>query len=365
MRISTRQTYDSLVNNMTSGMAKLLKSQEMFASGKKLNKPSDDPVGARQVMDYKDMMSGMTQYQRNIEFAESYLHEAESVLSGVSDTLARIKEIAIKEATGTASAQTRASAAVEVGQLYEQLLGVGNTRIGNKYIFAGFKNNNPAFDNAGVYQGDANEVEIEVGAGRKMAYGLTGYKIFRGDTQDTGTSSGVGGVNTLDDTSKLWTVNQFANKLVIIESGTGAGQIRKIASNTATQITTATNWTTNPDATSKYAFVVNIYQVVSDLKTALEGNNATGIQNSMNDLDSGVDQVSNNISKIGGRLNRLTAETENITSFKLETQKLVSNIEDADFAKLVSEFTQQKTSLEALQQSTGKVLELNIFNYIR
>ncbi|MBI5893023.1 MAG: flagellar hook-associated protein FlgL [Deltaproteobacteria bacterium] len=297
MRISTRQTYDALVNNMTNGMAKLLKSQEMFASGKKINKPSDDPVGARQVMDYKDMMSGMTQYQRNIGYAESYLNEAESVLSGVSDTLAKIKEIAINEATGTASAQTRASAAIEVDQLYQQLLGVGNTRIGDKYIFAGFKNNNPAFSINGApppavnYDGDTNEAEIEVGIGRKMAYGLTGDDIFK---------------NTTD-----------------------------------------------------------IYQVVSDLKTALEGNNATGIQNSMNDLDSGVVQVSNNISKIGGRLNRLTAETENISSFKLETQKLVSNIEDADFAKLVSDFAQQKISLEALQQSTGKVLELNIFNYIR
>lgn len=291
MRISTRQTYDSLVNNMTSGMAKLMKNQEMFATGKKLNKPSDDPVGTRQVMDYKDTLSNIDQYQRNIEYAEAYLNEAEAALSGVNDTLARIKELAISEATGTATAQTRASAAIEVGGLLEQLIGVGNSKIGGKYIFAGFKNDSPAFTSAGVYQGDANEAEIEVGVNKRVAYTLTGDDIFKNAT--------------------------------------------------------------------------DIYQVVSDLQTALQTNDATGIQNSINNLDSGVDQISNNISKIGGRLNRLTVESENIGSFKFEAQKLVSNIEDADFAKLVSEFTQQKTSLEALQQSTGKVLELNIFNYIR
>jgi hypothetical protein len=82
----------------------------------------------------------------------------------------------------------------------------------------------------------------------------------------TGTSTGTNTVNTLNNTGKAWTTNQFTNMQIRITSGTGAGQIRTIASNTATTITTSANWTTTPDATSTYAIEGNddhIYHVGS------------------------------------------------------------------------------------------------------
>jgi hypothetical protein len=74
----------------------------------------------------------------------------------------------------------------------------------------------------------------------------TGYKAFA-----TGTAT-AGGASTLTNSAKTWTVNQWSNYQVRIVSGTGAGQIRTIASNTATALTTSAAWTTNPDATSVY-----------------------------------------------------------------------------------------------------------------
>jgi hypothetical protein len=68
----------------------------------------------------------------------------------------------------------------------------------------------------------------------------------------TGTAT-AGGASTLTNSAKTWTVNQWTNSQVRIVSGTGAGQIRTIASNTATVLTTSAAWTTNPDATSVYS----------------------------------------------------------------------------------------------------------------
>jgi hypothetical protein len=68
---------------------------------------------------------------------------------------------------------------------------------------------------------------------------------------DTGVATG-GGTDYLDDTAKSWPDNAFANLIIEITGGTGAGQIRKIASNTATRITVTPDWTTVPDATSTY-----------------------------------------------------------------------------------------------------------------
>jgi hypothetical protein len=78
-----------------------------------------------------------------------------------------------------------------------------------------------------------------------------GYKAFA-----TGTAT-AGGASTLTNSAKTWTVNQWANSQVRIVSGTGAGQIRTIASNTATALTTSAAWTTTPDATSVYSIEGN------------------------------------------------------------------------------------------------------------
>jgi hypothetical protein len=78
-----------------------------------------------------------------------------------------------------------------------------------------------------------------------------------------------GGANSLDDTTRSWGVNQFINFQVRIVSGTGAGQIRTISANTATQLTVGAAWTVNPDVTSNYAIEGN------DSFLYLTGNNAT------------------------------------------------------------------------------------------
>jgi hypothetical protein len=67
----------------------------------------------------------------------------------------------------------------------------------------------------------------------------------------------AGGASTLDNSAKTWTVNQWTNYQIRITAGTGAGQIRTIASNTATQITVSAAWTTSPDATSQYSIEGN------------------------------------------------------------------------------------------------------------
>ena len=72
----------------------------------------------------------------------------------------------------------------------------------------------------------------------------------------TGTATS-GGASTITNTAKSWTTNQWTNYQVRIVSGTGAGQIRNVASNTGTVITTSAAWTTQPDATSVYSIEGN------------------------------------------------------------------------------------------------------------
>jgi hypothetical protein len=90
------------------------------------------------------------------------------------------------------------------------------------------------------------------------------YKAFA-----TGTAT-AGGASTLTNSAKAWTTNQWTNYQIRIVSGTGAGQIRSISSNTATVITVGSAWTTQPDNTSVYSIEGNddfIYYMGSNAVT--------------------------------------------------------------------------------------------------
>jgi hypothetical protein len=73
--------------------------------------------------------------------------------------------------------------------------------------------------------------------------GLTQEDTFSVGVLTTGTSTGSNDSTTLNDTSKSWTTNFYAGKVVVITAGAGVGQIKKIVSNTATALTLASGWT--------------------------------------------------------------------------------------------------------------------------
>lgn len=79
----------------------------------------------------------------------------------------------------------------------------------------------------------------------------SGFKSFATGTATAGAST------TLTNSAKNWTTNQWTNYQIRITGGTGTGQIRTIASNTATVITVSAAWTTTPDATSTYSLEGN------------------------------------------------------------------------------------------------------------
>ena len=121
---------------------------------------------------------------------------------------------------------------------------------------------------------DANNLTVGTAFGSIPVVDVT-YEI----TLPSGTAT-AGAATTLTDSSATWTVNQYANSDAVIISGTGAGQKKRIASNTATVLTLAAavtgnantgNWSITPDATSVYRI-----QPSSDFLYYAPGTTGTG-----------------------------------------------------------------------------------------
>ena len=102
--------------------------------------------------------------------------------------------------------------------------------------------------------------------------GLINEDTFSVGKLDSGTSTGTGNTTSvLNDTGKSWVTNAYAGKSLIITFGTGIGQIKKIASNTATAITLASGWTfsVTPDNTSQYIICSEAYRALWTVNTEL------------------------------------------------------------------------------------------------
>lgn len=180
MRVTDKLLFDSLTSNLEKKTEELFRLQNIVSTGRKVNKPSDDPISVSKILDYNDIISKSEQYTRNIDHANGFLELSDSILSGVSDLLIRAKELAIAQSNDTITSNDRKSASIEAQNLFDQLVQLANTKLGDRYIFAGYKTQAQPFSTTGSYSGDNGKIMVEVGPGVTMQTNLPGDSLFKG-----------------------------------------------------------------------------------------------------------------------------------------------------------------------------------------
>jgi flagellar hook-associated protein 3 FlgL len=181
MRITQQMITNQVNSNLSKNIEKLTKTQNLISSGKRITLASDDPVGMAKVLDYRKMLDNIDQYDRNVSKARSGLEAGESTLSDIGELLSRAKELALSQATGTASQETRQNVAAEVRQIRDQLIQLANTKQGDRYMFGGRRTDVPPYDpvNPGTgFQGDDSGVSVMVADGVTMDMAVSGKQAF-------------------------------------------------------------------------------------------------------------------------------------------------------------------------------------------
>jgi flagellar hook-associated protein 3 FlgL len=123
-------------------------------------------------------LRGIDQYRRNSTAARTRTDAEEATLSQVTDLLTRAKELTLQEGSATGTADTRVAAKAEVDRIIEQVVQLGNTQVGNEFIFAGDMVHTSPFDAAGAYQGDDGVRKAEVGQGYLITTNHTGRELM-------------------------------------------------------------------------------------------------------------------------------------------------------------------------------------------
>ena len=188
MRISLRNQYSSFLFNLQNTQSRLMELNMQASSQKRINKPSDDPVGTARVLDYRSSLSAINQYRANIDTATGWLNLADESMLQASAILTKLKGLAEQGATGTMTASDREATAYEVRQLFSQLVNLGNTRYEGKSIFGGQKFEQNAFEEAlMVYDEDGESLGRATGASsRSIVVQFIGNE---GDTATVGAAA--------------------------------------------------------------------------------------------------------------------------------------------------------------------------------
>ncbi len=189
--MTTRVTLETFVNSTltsvlksTSNMSKL---QEQITTGKKINRPSDDPAGTRKILSLRSDGLRLDQYASNIQTATSALDHNESNLNTIANALQRITELSIQGVSGTAGQETRNINAGEINQLLETILQSANSKRLGSYVFAGTETTTQPFvatrNSAGkiesiTYNGNREKIEYNIGPNTNAQVNQTGAEIF-------------------------------------------------------------------------------------------------------------------------------------------------------------------------------------------
>lgn len=193
MRISTQQYFDTSAAKYSNNYAGVVKAQGQADSGVRVQTAADDPVAAQRLLMLQQQKDMLAQSTGNVTSLQSSLTNEESILSAINTALEAGKSLAL-EAGGVTSDADRKSIAVSVAALEDQVLGLLNSKdAAGNYLFSGSKTQTPPYsrnsDGTYTYQGDENELSLQLSETLSVRAGDTGKTILEGASNSSRTQS--------------------------------------------------------------------------------------------------------------------------------------------------------------------------------
>lgn len=397
LRISNALMSQTGINAIIEQQAQVLKTQTQLAAQKRVLSPEDDPIAAARIVEFKQALKAVDQFNLNADTAERRLATSETSLRSASEVVQRVREITILSDNGTISDNERDIYATELRELRQAIFNLANTKDANgEFLFSGFQSSVQPFvmDGAGqvTYNGDEGQRFLSISDGRQIAVTDTGREIFsRVDTitsADGVNNTGTGTVRSvsIDDgesyNNQSYTITFTAeDQFNITDSNTGL----MLAEN-QTYVNGGDPVVFNglrleiaglPNVNDSFQVMpgpkTDIFSAMSTLISDLEnGTDAAGgpsrlsqrINNTFAAIDQTLQNLSTTTSSVGSRLNAIDSQRAVNESVELELEQGLSMNQDLDFNEAIARFRQQMVALQAAQQSYASLQNLLLFNHL-
>ncbi|ARU57097.1 flagellar hook-associated protein FlgL [Oleiphilus messinensis] len=413
MRISTQQLFNRGINNIQDVNEQLQKTQLQISSGKRVQRPSDDPVASTRILQINQDLDLIAQYKRNIDLAENRLRQEDQLLDGINDVVIRIRELTIQAGDGAQNADDKLYIAAEVKERLAQLAGFMNSQDpSGEFVFAGFQGNNAPFvqneSGAYYYQGDEGQRFLQVDTSVKVSSGDNGKALFVDIPAAENTFATRANPRNTSDPAAVISTGLMIDQELYDEYYPG-DMVVTFNTNPALVTPPGPNFTITDRDSGKVifnpqpyvsgqpiqangvqfeivgtpaagdSFLVESREKQSLLTTTekliygLENFQETGegrqildalIQDTLANLDSAQTAILETRGNVGARLNTIETTREMHLDVEVLTKEVLSDLQDVDFAEATSNLSLQSFILDAAYGTFTRVTGLSLFDQL-
>lgn len=420
MRVASSMIFDAGVANINKQWSQLLHLQQQVATGRRLIAPSDDPVAAARALEVTQSQDILKQYATNQQNANSALGLAEAQISSLNNMFARLKELTVQAGNATLTATDRKSIGFELRARFDELLGIANAADGQgQYLFSGFMGATKPFagtvEGGVTYAGDDGQRKLQVSATRMLEVSDSGRDIFQRIRSGNGTFSATYGTNNVSVGPNLgsgvidagtvrnpaawvapasgaytirfsvaggvttYQIYDGATALLAAPASYASGQAIRLEKTTAPAADYGSQVVITGAPADGDSFTItpsssqSVFASLGNLILAMEDDLASAADQARYQMEIGsalinLDQANDNFlrvrSMIGSRMNELESLGNVNQDLQLQYQQTLSNLQDLDYAKAISDLTRKQTDLQAAQQSFARISQLSLFNYL-
>ncbi|MEZ5665757.1 MAG: flagellar hook-associated protein FlgL [Burkholderiaceae bacterium] len=402
MRVSTANAYDNTIELLAKRQAELTAQQERLSTGKRVLKPSDDPVAATLAETAANRLSRVQADLRALESSRTSLQQAESGLAESGELLQRVRELLVTAGNGSFGDSEREDIARQLEGLREQLIGVANqTDNTGRTLFGGLGGAATPF--VDTYGPPASGVLFagqrgQVAAGNtSLPHALDGDAIWMRIPQGNGSftisleNANTGNVRT--DIGEVSDPSALTGAEYEVSFADVGGQMEFTVYDQTNGVTVMSGMPYAEGQTVNFEGIsfqmrgnpadgdriavrpatdtTDIFSVVQDVVDALryQGSNQGAhqlqeVSRAMTEVDAGLDRVLLARGRVGEWLNRADSLDSLLNGRANDYELEKSRLEDLDMIKGISDFQTSQVALEAALKSYAQVQRLSLFQYV-
>ncbi len=407
MRISTLSIYGNATSQLNTLQSTLARTQMQLSTQRRILTPADDPVASARALEVSQSKEMNTQFSTNRASARSSLAMVEGSLQNAGKLLQDIQELTVRAGNAIMMPQDRALLATELEGRLTDLLGVANSTDGNgSYLFSGYMSTTQPFTptpGGADYQGDQGQRQLQVADSRRMPLSASGSAIFENNRTGNGTfqtqaadsnkgaaviSSGSVVDRTLAEAGRDYKLSfevsgtPGVTTYSVVDTGTGA----EVPGFTAKPYLAGQaisfgglSFDIKGDPANGDSFTVapsekqSVFKTVTDLVAALRapsdassGNAA--LTNRLNTALDNLQQAQDNMltvhASVGAHMKELDYLDSAGDDLDIQYTATLSDLQDLDMVKAISDFSQQQLTLQAAQMSFKTMSGMSLFNYM-
>lgn len=180
-RIARQQSlYASQANTAIPALRRDLAAlQEQLITGRRVNRPSDDPSAFAQARLMESLDEQYTQHLRTIDSSRLWVNQTSDALDTLTERFADAYDEGLKALNDTLNQGDRNAVAGRVEALMEEVIDTLNAKSGGEYLFAGTRTTTEPFDEDGTPTGNlSGERNRQIGPNTTLAINISGEHVL-------------------------------------------------------------------------------------------------------------------------------------------------------------------------------------------